>query len=144
MQGSPTFSAGLSEITRESFMKTITFGLAALLLSTASSLAAEAWKEADVGGTKIFTSADGMTLYTYDKDAAGKTNCYDKCATNWPPLKAEAGAKADGDWTIVDRTDGSKMWAYEGRPVYTFIKDEKAGDVNGDGVGDVWHIVKAD
>ena len=125
-------------------MKTITFGLAALLLSTASSLAAEAWKEADVGGSKFYTSAEGMTLYTYDKDKAGKTNCYDKCATNWPPLKAEANAKAEGQWTVVDRTDGTKMWAYEGKPVYTFIKDKKAGDVNGDGVGEVWHIVKAD
>ena len=80
----------------------------------------------------------GMTLYTYDKDEKGKTNCYDKCATNWPPLKAEAGAKADDEWTIVDRTDGTKMWAYDGKPVYTFIKDKKAGDVTGDGVGEVW------
>ena len=72
------------------------------------------------------------------------SNCYDKCATNWPPLKAEDGAKADDEWTIVDRTDGTKMWAYDGKPVYTFIKDKKAGDVTGDGVGEVWHIVKAD
>ncbi|TPM23967.1 hypothetical protein, partial [Mesorhizobium sp. B2-3-6] len=94
--------------------------------------------------TKIYTDANGMTLYTYDKDEKGKTNCYDKCATNWPPLKAETGAKADDEWTVVDRTDGTKMWAYDGKPVYTFIKDKKAGDVSGDGVGGVWHIVKAD
>ena len=54
-------------------MKTITIGLAALLLSTAASFAADAWKEADVGGTKIFTDAKGMTLYTYDKDEKGKS-----------------------------------------------------------------------
>ncbi|AZO46814.1 MAG: hypothetical protein EOS58_16325 [Mesorhizobium sp.] len=125
-------------------MKTITAGLAALLLSTAASLAAEAWKEAEVGGTKIYTDVMGMTLYTYDKDEKGKSNCYDKCAANWPPLKAEAGAKADDEWTIVDRTDGTKMWAYDGKPVYTFVKDKKAGDVSGDGVAGVWHIVKAD
>ena len=125
-------------------MKTITVGLDALLLSTAASFAADAWKEAEVNGTKIYTDANGMTLYTYDKDEKGKTNCYDKCATNWPPLKAEAGAKADDEWSIVDRTDGTKMWAYDGKPVYTFIKDKKAGDTTGDGVGEVWHIVKAD
>ncbi|TPL95193.1 hypothetical protein [Mesorhizobium sp. B2-3-12] len=127
-------------------MKTIATGLAALLLSTAASFAADAWKEAEVNGTKIYTDAMGMTLYTYDKDEKGKTNCYDKCAANWPPLKAEAeaGAKADDEWSVVDRTDGTKMWAYDGKPVYTFIKDKKAGDVNGDGVGEVWHIVKAD
>ncbi|MER9683370.1 hypothetical protein NKJ23_29415 [Mesorhizobium sp. M0184] len=125
-------------------MKTIAIGMAALLLGTAASFAAEAWKEAEVGGTKIYTDASGMTLYTYDKDEAGKSNCYDKCAANWPPLKADANAKAEGEWTIVDRTDGTRMWTYEGKPLYTFIKDKKAGDVTGEGVGGVWHIAKAD
>ncbi|MER8471763.1 hypothetical protein NKH23_20510 [Mesorhizobium sp. M1328] len=125
-------------------MKTIAIGMAALLLGTAASFAAEAWKEAEVGGTKIYTDASGMTLYTYDKDEAGKSNCYDKCAANWPPLKADANAKAEGEWTIVDRTDGTRMWAYEGKPLYTFSKDKKAGDVAGEGVGGVWHIAKAD
>ena len=125
-------------------MKAITVGLAALLLSTAASFAAQAWMEGDAGGGKVFTDAKGMTLYTFDKDEAGKTNCYDKCATNWPPLKADADAKAEGEWSLVDRTDGTKMWAYEGKPVYTFIKDQKAGDVTGDGVGGVWHIAKPD
>ncbi|MER8702920.1 MULTISPECIES: hypothetical protein [unclassified Mesorhizobium] len=125
-------------------MKTIAIGMAALLLGTAASFAAEAWKEAEVGGTKIYTDASGMTLYTYDKDEAGKSNCYDKCAANWPPLKADANAKAESEWTIVDRTDGTRMWAYEGKPLYTFIKDKKAGDVTGEGVGGVWHIAKAD
>ncbi|MBZ9668841.1 hypothetical protein FJ970_18480 [Mesorhizobium sp. B2-1-8] len=124
-------------------MKTITAALAALLLSTAASFAAEAWKEAEVGGTKIYTDAKGMTLYTYDKDEKGKSNCYDKCAANWPALKAKAGAKSDNEWSVVDRTDGTKMWAYDGKPVYTFIKDKKAGDMSGDGVAGVWHVVKA-
>ncbi|WP_421912852.1 hypothetical protein [Mesorhizobium sp.] len=125
-------------------MNTTIVGLAALLLGTVTSYAADAWKEADVGGTKIYTAASGMTLYSYDKDEKGKSNCYDKCAANWPPLKAEAGAKADDEWSVVDRTDGSKMWAYDGKPVYTFVKDTKAGDMNGEGVGGVWHALKAD
>jgi predicted lipoprotein with Yx(FWY)xxD motif len=54
-------------------MKSITVGLAALLLSTAASFAAEAWKEADVGGAKVYTDANGMTLYTYDKDKKDKS-----------------------------------------------------------------------
>jgi predicted lipoprotein with Yx(FWY)xxD motif len=80
-----------------------------------------------------------MTLYTYDKDTAGVTNCYDKCAVNWPPLLATADAKAEGDFTLVDRTDGTKMWAYKGLPLYLWIKDTKPGETTGDGVGEVWH-----
>ncbi|MCF1744555.1 COG4315 family predicted lipoprotein [Paradevosia shaoguanensis] len=96
-------------------------------------------KSAEIGGKEVLTDAKGMTLYTYDKDEAGKTNCYDKCATNWPPLAADASAKADGDFSIVDRTDGTKMWAYKGKPLYLWVKDTKAGDTTGDGVGGVWH-----
>ncbi|TIT72907.1 MAG: hypothetical protein E5W56_19980, partial [Mesorhizobium sp.] len=58
-------------------MKSIVAGLAALLLGTVACHAAEAWKEAEVGGKKIYTDAMGMTLYTYDKDEKGKSNCYD-------------------------------------------------------------------
>jgi predicted lipoprotein with Yx(FWY)xxD motif len=125
-------------------MKTIALVFAALLLGTAASQAAEAWKEAEVGGTKIYTDAKGMTLYTFDKDEKGKSNCYDKCAANWPPLKAKASAKTEGDWSVVKRTDGTHMWAYDGKPVYTFVKDKKAGDMNGEGVAGAWHVVKAD
>jgi predicted lipoprotein with Yx(FWY)xxD motif len=84
-----------------------------------------------------------MTLYTFDKDTAGKSNCYDDCVANWPILKASTDAKASGEWTVVDRTDGTKMWAYDGKPLYTFAKDKKAGDMTGEGVGGVWHVAKA-
>jgi predicted lipoprotein with Yx(FWY)xxD motif len=36
------------------------------------------------------------------------------------------------------------MWAYEGHPLYTFVKDKKAGDTTGDGANGVWHVAKAD
>ena len=58
---------------------------------------------------------------------------------NWPPLMASDGATADGDFTLVDRTDGGKMWAYKGWPLYLWVKDAKPGDMTGDGVGGVWH-----
>ncbi len=97
-------------------------------------------KSVDIGGKQVLTDANGMTLYIFDKDTAGVTNCYDKCAINWPPLMADAAAAPDGDFTIVDRTDGTKMWAYKAMPLY-FWKDDKApGDITGDGVGGVWHL----
>jgi predicted lipoprotein with Yx(FWY)xxD motif len=99
-------------------------------------------KVADLGKSKALVDAKGMTLYTFDKDAAGKSNCNGSCATNWPPLMASADSKAMGDWTVVKRDDGSMQWAYKSKPLYTWIKDTKAGDVTGDGVNQVWHVAK--
>ena len=90
----------------------------------------------------VLTNAAGMTLYTFDKDSTGKSACNGSCATNWPPLSASADAKASGDYSIVTRDDGSKQWAYKGKPLYLWAKDQKAGDKSGDGVGGVWHSVK--
>ena len=125
-------------------MKSAIIGLAALLATAASAYAMEPAKVMDSSAGKIWTDEKGMTLYTFDKDEAGKTNCYDKCATNWPPLKAEAGAKADDEWSVVDRTDGTKMWAYDGHPLYTFVEDKAPGEIKGDGKGGVWHVAKED
>ena len=89
--------------------------------------------------------ANGMTLYTFDKDAAGsgKSVCNGPCATNWPPLMAGADAKPSGDWTVITRDDGAKQWAYKGKPVYTWVKDAKPGDTTGDGFANgAWHAVK--
>ena len=89
------------------------------------------------------TDAKGMTLYTFDKDAAGKSACNGPCATNWPPLIAGADAKASGDWTTIARDDGTRQWAYKGKPLYTWSKDAKPGDKTGDGFNSVWHTAKS-
>ncbi len=84
-------------------------------------------------------SANAMTLYTFDKDSGGKSMCNGPCATNWPPLMAAADAAASGDWSIITRDDGSKQWAYKGKPLYFWVKDAKPGDRTGDGFNKVWH-----
>lgn len=91
---------------------------------------------------EILTDAKGMTLYVYDKDEKGVSNCYDKCATNWPPLEAAAGAKDEGAFTLVKRKDGSMQWAHDGMPLYLWIKDKAPGDMTGDGVAGAWHVAK--
>ena len=85
--------------------------------------------------------AKGMTLYTWDKDEMGvASNCYDKCAENWPPLLVPADTAVDGDWSLMDRKDSDmKIVAYKGWPLYLWIKDTKPGDTTGDGVGGTWH-----
>ncbi|MCE1008209.1 hypothetical protein [Pseudomonas monteilii] len=95
-----------------------------------------------MGKDGMWVDHAGMTLYTFDKDAGGKSMCNGDCATNWPPLKVMDGEKAEGKWTQIKRDDGSMQWAYDGKPLYTFVKDKKAGDMTGDGVKDVWHVAK--
>jgi len=106
---------------------------------------------ASMGGTPMaakfergmLVDSAGMTLYTFDKDAAGsgKSTCNGPCAVNWPPLTAAAADQASGEWSIITRDDSSRQWAYKGKPVYLWIKDQKPGDKTGDGVNKVWHIV---
>ena len=36
------------------------------------------------------------------------------------------------------------QWAYKGKPLYFFAGDAKAGDVNGDKQGGVWHVIRGD
>lgn len=92
----------------------------------------------------VLTNSSGMTLYTFDKDAmgSGKSVCNGPCATNWPPLWASAADTSSGDWTVVVRDDGTRQWAYKGRPVYLWIKDTKPGDRTGDRVNNVWTIAR--
>ena len=92
----------------------------------------------------VLTNPAGMTLYVFDKDAAdsGKSVCNGDCAAKWPPLMASANDKASGHYSIVTRDDGSKQWAYKGKPLYLWVKDQKPGDTTGDGVNNVWHSAK--
>ena len=83
----------------------------------------------------------GMTLYTFDKDSGGKSMCNDDCAKNWPPMMAPAGATATGKWSVIKRDDGTSQYAYDGKPLYTFVKDKAPGDMTGDKMKDVWHVV---
>ena len=91
----------------------------------------------------MFVDAKGMTLYTFDNDKeANKSACMGNCLVNWPALVAEGNAQNMGDWTVITRDDGTKQWAYKGKPLYTYKMDVKAGDVFGDNRGMVWHVAK--
>ena len=125
-------------------MKFLSVAMSMFLATSGSAFAIEPGLIADTESGRVYTDASGMTLYTFGKDKPGQSTCYDKCAVNWPPFIAEDGALEEGAWTLVDRKDGSRMWAYDGKPLYTFAKDENPGDVKGEGVGGRWHTVKAE
>ncbi|MDO9258563.1 MAG: hypothetical protein V4639_02890 [Pseudomonadota bacterium] len=122
-------------------MKFLTIAvLTAALLGGCASMSSHPAKVAD----GVLVGPNGMTLYTFDRDVtgSGKSVCNGPCATNWPPLMAAETDKASGDYTVITRDDGKKQWAMKGKPLYYWVKDTKAGDKTGDGVQNVWHIVK--
>ena len=112
--------------------------LALVVLALAACASAPAKME---GG--VLTGATGMTLYTFDKDSAGKSVCNGPCANNWPPLMATDSAKPYGSYTVITRDDGKKQWAYNSKPLYFWIKDQRPGDKTGDGfLNGAWHVAK--
>ncbi|MBX3084684.1 MAG: hypothetical protein KF716_23820 [Anaerolineae bacterium] len=95
----------------------------------------------------VLAGSTGMTLYTFKKDTPDTSNCYDQCATNWPPLtvKSEAdvvpGINLLGKLGTTTRKDGAIQLTYNGWPLYYWKDDKALGDANGEGVGDVWYSV---
>ncbi len=94
------------------------------------------------GGTLV--APNGTTLYTFDMDVAnsGKSACNGPCAALWPPMMAGAADQATGSYSVVTRDDGSRQWAYKGKPVYTYKADVKPGDRTGENFKNVWHTIK--
>jgi predicted lipoprotein with Yx(FWY)xxD motif len=129
------------EFSREIFMKAVKLGTA--VLSALFTLYANAADNAPLKKADgVLVDAKGMTVYTFDKDAAnsGKSACAGQCADNWPAVKAD-NAQPAAPYSTITRDDGSKQLAYKGKPLYTFVKDQKAGDKAGDKFKDMWHVV---
>lgn len=95
-----------------------------------------------LGDDLYLVDAAKMTLYVFDKDADGQSNCYDMCAKNWPPLIATEGAVLPDGYSTTKRKDGAKQVTYKNQPLYLWIKDKKPGQRSGDGVNGVWHIAR--
>ncbi|MGH1351818.1 MAG: COG4315 family predicted lipoprotein [Methyloligellaceae bacterium] len=92
----------------------------------------------------LLTDNKGMTLYTFDKDVNGVSNCYGDCSDSWPPYFVGKKAKAREGYSIVLRKDGKQQWAYKGKPLYYWLGDRKPGEIEGDGVGGVWHVWRSE
>jgi len=96
----------------------------------------------------VVVDSGGWTLYRFDRDTANppKSNCSGECATQWPPILVQGDPQVTGidknKVGTITRDDGSKQWAYKGKPLYYFVMDAAAGDKKGDGRGMVWHIAK--
>ncbi|MDT3403660.1 hypothetical protein [Mucilaginibacter terrae] len=96
----------------------------------------------------IITDNNGRALYFFSIDANGSSGCADGCAVVWPVFYKENPSIGTGlaatDFGVITRADGSKQTTYKGWPLYYYQNDAKAGDVNGDKVGNTWFVAKAD
>lgn len=98
----------------------------------------------------VLVGPGGLTLYMFDNDAQGSASsaCTDGCASAWPPLTVEAEPTAGGDvaasLSTFERADGSTQVAANGWPLYHYASDGEPGDASGQGVGDVWWVLRAD
>ncbi len=118
--------------------------------SSSSSSAAVKLATATVGDYgKIVVDGNGRTVYVFDKDTSGTSNCSGDCLAKWPVVPAGDGTpQLDGiDASLVStvtRADGTKQLAVKGLPLYLFASDTAAGEAKGQAVGGVWWVVGAD
>jgi predicted lipoprotein with Yx(FWY)xxD motif len=99
-----------------------------------------------VGGVKLLTNANGLTLYWFAPDTSTKSACYGSCAAYWPPVtgKPLAGPGVTGSLGTITRTDGTTQATYDGHPLYTYIGDHAPGAASGNNLnlnGGLWHDV---
>jgi predicted lipoprotein with Yx(FWY)xxD motif len=86
---------------------------------------------------------NGMTLYTFDKDQPNTNNCSGTCATVWPAYTTViTPTELPMNLTIFTGPDGIMQYAYNNKPLYYYSIDKNSGDILGDGVGGVWHLVR--
>ena len=97
----------------------------------------------------ILVNSGGRTLYLFKADVGDKTACTAACATAWPPLLATGKPTAGTGLTAsklgtIARSPDSRQVTYNGHPLYLFARDQKPGDVNGQGVtafGAPWYVL---
>jgi predicted lipoprotein with Yx(FWY)xxD motif len=84
-----------------------------------------------------------LRLYVSDRDGPGTSACNVGCDMAWPPLQPSEmdTTKPIGDWSVIKRHDGSKQWAYKGRPVYLRYHDSIEAPT-GNGVDGVWRFLE--
>ncbi len=113
-----------------------------LLAALATAFAANVAFAQAVTESNGVLAASGRTLYTFDKDAANRSNCNGGCAVAWPPFLMNDDDRATAGFGVITRDDGAKQWALNGKPLYFYAADVQAGDAKGDGVNGVWHVIR--
>src|SRR4029453_16431974 len=93
----------------------------------------------------------GRTLYLFEADTAGRSNCHGACASAWPPYLSngdpQAGAGVAGGQLATIPGAGGAQVTYHGHPLYHYAGDTQPGDTTGQGLdqfGAKWYVVAPD
>ena len=94
------------------------------------------------GAGAYFLTQEQQSLYWNEREVdSGEVTCLEECIEIWHPLQAEASDQSLGQWVVIKRPDGILQWAYQGKPLYTFINDTFPGARLGDGRARSWNVL---
>jgi predicted lipoprotein with Yx(FWY)xxD motif len=106
-------------------------------------------KHASKLGTILAAGSKKLTVYMFEGDKSGSSNCSGTCASVWPPVTTSgaptaSGAASSTDLGTITRSDGTTQVTYKGHPLYFFARDKDSGDAYGQGVkgfGADWYVL---
>jgi|tagenome__1003787_1003787.scaffolds.fasta_scaffold20674208_2 predicted lipoprotein with Yx(FWY)xxD motif len=96
---------------------------------------------------KVVAGADGKVLYLYTPDGTAEVSTVPAAVLQaWPPVVVKTAPTVG---TGLDKSkvstgtqpSGAKWVRYNGHLLYGFTGDASPGDINGNGLGGVWHAV---
>src|SRR4051812_44362096 len=79
---------------------------------------------------QLLADPNGLTLYTFSPDSEGSSQCYERCAELWPPVRVTQSVK-EGLFTSFFRKDGTLQLQYRGKPLYRWVRDMAPGEFSG-------------
>ena len=107
----------------------------------------------DLRGSKLgqtLVDGQGRTLYLFEADKAGTSNCNGACTSAWPPYVSNgtphAGTGLTGALlgTSTRGDGGGTQVTYHGHPLYYYAGDNRPGDAAGQGLnqfGAKWYVL---
>ncbi|MFE2423044.1 hypothetical protein [Streptomyces hokutonensis] len=98
------------------------------------------------GMGSVVTDDKGMTLYRYDMDQANpsRSTCSGECAKTWMPVMAQDSVQTMGvEKSLLGSVgrDGMKQLTLGGWPLYRYMGDTAAGQMNGQAKAKMWYAV---
>lgn len=77
----------------------------------------------------LLTDSKRMSVYA---PVSADTACDGSCLQSWRPVEAWWTAVANlPNWSVATRADGTRQWAFKGKPLYRYDGDSAPGEVEG-------------